>query len=66
MTVTHRSIINERRHHSSFQLIIITHDENFLRKLGEADVMEYYWCVGFICWCDHPTEYHSHLQASVS
>ncbi|KAF9533118.1 P-loop containing nucleoside triphosphate hydrolase protein [Crepidotus variabilis] len=38
-------IINERKTHSNFQLIIITHDENFLRKLGQADVMEYYWSV---------------------
>ena len=37
------SIINERKSHSNFQLIIITHDENFLRKLGQSDVMEYYW-----------------------
>ena len=36
-------IINERKNHSAFQLIIITHDENFLRKLGHSDVMEYYW-----------------------
>jgi hypothetical protein len=39
------SIINERKTHSNFQLIIITHDENFLRKLGQANVMEYYWFV---------------------
>jgi DNA repair protein RAD50 len=38
-------IINERKNHSNFQLIIITHDENFLRKLGQAEVMEYYWRV---------------------
>jgi DNA repair protein RAD50 len=38
-------IINERRHLSNFQLIIITHDESFLRKLGQAEVMEYYWYV---------------------
>jgi hypothetical protein len=38
------SIINERKGHSNFQLIIITHDENFLRKLGQSDVMEFYWC----------------------
>ncbi|KAJ7459863.1 hypothetical protein FB451DRAFT_1182155 [Mycena latifolia] len=37
-------IIKERRNHANFQLIIITHDENFLRKLGQSDVMEYY-CV---------------------
>ncbi|KAH8104626.1 AAA domain-containing protein [Cristinia sonorae] len=38
-------IINERKSQGHFQLIIITHDENFLRKLGQADVMEYYWRV---------------------
>ncbi|ESK95033.1 dna repair protein rad50 [Moniliophthora roreri MCA 2997] len=38
-------IINERKNHANFQLIIITHDENFLRKLGQSDVMEYYWRV---------------------
>ncbi|KAJ8496238.1 hypothetical protein ONZ45_g12526 [Pleurotus djamor] len=38
-------IINERKNHSNFQLIIITHDENFLRKLGQSEVMEYYWRV---------------------
>lgn len=37
------SIINERKNHASFQLIIITHDENFLRKLGQENVMDYYW-----------------------
>jgi len=37
------SIINERKNHANFQLIIITHDENFLRKLGQSDVMDYYW-----------------------
>ncbi|KAH8998513.1 hypothetical protein EDB92DRAFT_1835583 [Lactarius akahatsu] len=36
-------IVNERKNHANFQLIIITHDENFLRKLGQSDVMEYYW-----------------------
>lgn len=39
------SIINERKNHSNFQLIIITHDESFLRKLGQSDVMEFYWYV---------------------
>ncbi|KAF8631077.1 hypothetical protein AX15_002678 [Amanita polypyramis BW_CC] len=38
-------IINERKNNSNFQLVIITHDENFLRKLGQADVMEHYWRV---------------------
>jgi len=38
-------IINERRNNANFQLIIITHDENFLAKLGQSNVMEYYWRV---------------------
>ncbi|KAI0822321.1 hypothetical protein BC628DRAFT_691139 [Trametes gibbosa] len=38
-------IINERRNHANFQLIIITHDENFLRKLGQSNVIENYWRV---------------------
>jgi len=38
-------IINERRGQANFQLIIITHDESFLRKLGQAEVMDYYWRV---------------------
>ncbi|EPT05284.1 hypothetical protein FOMPIDRAFT_148443 [Fomitopsis schrenkii] len=38
-------IINERKTSSNFQLIIITHDESFLRKMGQSDVMENYWRV---------------------
>ncbi|KAH9922826.1 P-loop containing nucleoside triphosphate hydrolase protein [Epithele typhae] len=38
-------IINERKSNANFQLIIITHDENFLAKLGQNNVMEYYWRV---------------------
>ncbi|PVG02753.1 putative RAD50-DNA repair protein [Serendipita vermifera] len=38
-------IIRERRAQANFQLIIITHDENFLRKLGEAAVIDHYWRV---------------------
>lgn len=30
---------------SKFQLIVITHDEKFLQKLGQADVMEHYWYI---------------------
>jgi len=37
-------IIKQRKNDSNL-LIIITHDENFLRKLGQSDVMEYYWRV---------------------
>ncbi|KAF7314451.1 AAA-23 domain-containing protein [Mycena kentingensis (nom. inval.)] len=38
-------IIKERKGNANFQLIIITHDESFLRKLGQSEVMEYYWRV---------------------
>ncbi|KAI0917273.1 hypothetical protein AcW2_007450 [Taiwanofungus camphoratus] len=38
-------IINERKANSNFQLIIITHDENFLNKLGHSHVMDSYWRV---------------------
>lgn len=38
-------IINERKRAANFQLIIITHDENFLRKLGENGVIQDYWRV---------------------
>ncbi len=39
------SIINERKHQSNFQLIIITHDETFLAKLGQNNIMQHYWYV---------------------
>ncbi|GJF00265.1 DNA repair protein rad50 [Phanerochaete sordida] len=38
-------IINERKHQPNFQLIIITHDEGFLRKLGETCAFNAYWRV---------------------
>ncbi|KAG1766114.1 P-loop containing nucleoside triphosphate hydrolase protein [Suillus placidus] len=44
-------IINERKNHSNFQLIIITHDENFLRKLGQAEVVSL-WSSLCLFTCD--------------
>ncbi|KZS93549.1 hypothetical protein SISNIDRAFT_85687 [Sistotremastrum niveocremeum HHB9708] len=38
-------LIKERKNLSNFQLIIITHDETFLSKLGQSDLMEFYWRV---------------------
>ncbi|KAF9026107.1 hypothetical protein BDZ89DRAFT_44745 [Hymenopellis radicata] len=38
-------IIEERKNQSNFQLIIITHDETFLAKLGQNNVMQHYWRV---------------------
>lgn len=39
-------IIRERRRQANFQLIVITHDEGFLQRLAQQDVVEYYWLVG--------------------
>ncbi|GMM28402.1 MRX complex DNA-binding subunit [Martiniozyma asiatica (nom. inval.)] len=39
------TIINERRQQSNFQLIVITHDEKFLRKLDANEFANEYWKV---------------------
>ncbi len=38
-------IIQTRRHQSNFQLIVITHDEEFLRFMKCPDFCDYYWRV---------------------
>jgi ABC-type dipeptide/oligopeptide/nickel transport system ATPase subunit len=38
-------IIKERRAQSNFQLIVITHDEDFLTSLGASGALEKYWRV---------------------
>nr|WJN25009.1 DNA repair protein [Farysia itapuensis] len=38
-------LIKERAANSQLQLIVITHDEDFLTLLGQNDVLEYYWRV---------------------
>ncbi|PMD38547.1 hypothetical protein L207DRAFT_463286 [Hyaloscypha variabilis F] len=38
-------IIRNRRHQSNFQLIIITHDEEFLREMKCSEFGEHYWRV---------------------
>lgn len=38
-------IIRVRRQQSNFQLIVITHDEEFLRYMNCADFTDYYWRV---------------------
>jgi DNA repair protein RAD50 len=40
------SLVRHRRAQSNFQLIIITHDEEFLRYMGCADFCETYYRVG--------------------
>ena len=39
------SIIEHRQRQSNFQLIVITHDEEFVELLGRCDKAEYYWRV---------------------
>ena len=36
-------IIKSRRKQHNFQLIVITHDEDFVRLLGRAEFADYYW-----------------------
>lgn len=38
-------IIKERKAQSNFQLIVITHDEEFLTALGTSGAVEKYWRV---------------------
>lgn len=38
-------IIHERKGQANFQLILITHDEDFLQALNNMDVVERYWRV---------------------
>ena len=39
------SIIEHRRAQANFQLVVITHDEEFVRSLGRSDVADYYFRV---------------------
>ncbi|KAI8818611.1 uncharacterized protein EV422DRAFT_174904 [Fimicolochytrium jonesii] len=39
------NIIKIRRQQSNFQLIIITHDEEFMHLLGKSEYADYYWRV---------------------
>ncbi len=38
-------IIEARRQQSNFQLILITHDEEFVQLLGKSENADYYWRV---------------------
>lgn len=38
-------LIAERRHQRNFQLIVITHDEDFLSRLSQSDALSEYWRV---------------------
>jgi DNA repair protein RAD50 len=38
-------IIDARRHQANFQLIVITHDEDFLKAMRCGDFCDYYWRV---------------------
>ncbi|KAI8914853.1 AAA domain-containing protein [Powellomyces hirtus] len=39
------NIINLRRQQANFQLLIITHDEEFMHLLGKSEYADYYWRV---------------------
>lgn len=39
------SIIDKNRQQSNFQLIVITHDEDFLKMLNLTDYVDYYYRV---------------------
>jgi DNA repair protein RAD50 len=39
------SIIESRSNQTNFQLIIITHDEDFMQVLGQSDLIDTYWRV---------------------
>lgn len=39
------NIIKSRRTQSNFQLIVITHDEEFVQLLGKSEFCDYYWRV---------------------
>ncbi|ORY00836.1 hypothetical protein K493DRAFT_323587 [Basidiobolus meristosporus CBS 931.73] len=39
------NIIKIRRQQSNFQLIVITHDEDFMQLLGKSEFADYYWRV---------------------
>jgi hypothetical protein len=42
-------LINLRRDNASSQLVIITHDENFLRQLAAEDACDFFWSVQSPC-----------------
>lgn len=39
----HFSVIRTRHSQKNFQLIVITHDEEFVDNLGRADFVDYYY-----------------------
>jgi hypothetical protein len=45
VVITARSIIASRSQQRNFQLIIITHDEEFVQLLGRSEHADYYWRV---------------------
>lgn len=40
------TLIKNRRIQRNFQLIIITHDEDFVQQLGRSEYVDHYWRVG--------------------
>ena len=54
-------IIEARRHQANFQLIVITHDEEFLRYMQCPDFCDVYWRVG-----RRPDQYSEIVKQSIS
>ena len=50
-------IISERRKQSNFQLIVITHDEDFVTKIGRSEFVDSYYRVS-----KHPETQHSIIE----
>ena len=52
-------LLAERQHQPNFQLIVITHDEEFLTRLSQSDALEHYWRVS------RDTHLHSTIERDI-
>lgn len=64
------SLVRHRRAQSNFQLIIITHDEEFLRFMGCGDFCETYYRVGrngeyIPCWWSNGSQHSVIMQQKI-
>lgn len=51
-----RELIELRAEQRSFQLLVITHDEDFVHQLGNSDYIDSYWQV------EKDADGHSHVE----
>ncbi|KAF5294950.1 hypothetical protein FQR65_LT10663 [Abscondita terminalis] len=52
-------VVNARQEEKNFQLLIITHDEDFLRALSRVDKVDSYWAMTSFQWVLHHLKYES-------